>query len=95
MADEENKEDDRSWGIFLIPRDKAPDEGFMLTYGTHGGHIPTTEKGHAKAKWRAWWLPLKLTKTNHGKVLAPGGKSYRDSKDIHVLIQELVDDHVA
>lgn len=34
----------RAWGLYLIPRDKAPDEGWLIT------------KGYAC--WRAWRLPI-------------------------------------
>lgn len=46
----------RTWGLYFIPRDKAPDEGFLLTYTRKGGTTPGVQE-HRGARWKAWWLP--------------------------------------
>ena len=83
----------RTWGIFLIPRDKAPDEGFILCHGTHGGVRPVTDKGRGKSRWRAWWLPLRGTSPVTGEPnVVPEGPHYKHHHDIHALLDELTVD---
>lgn len=83
----------RLWCIALIPRDKLPDEGFMLAYTTRGGGVPQTEAGRKIARWRAWWLPLKGWDAEND-CPRPDGPHYRADKDIHNLIEELTEDYI-
>jgi hypothetical protein len=79
----------RTWGIFLIPRDKAPDEGFLLC------HTPASASGKRKARWRAWWLPLQGdSKITGEKGVVPEGPHYRAAPDINILLDTLIEDHV-
>lgn len=76
------------WGVFFIPRRLAPSEGFLLTHTTRGGHTPATDKGRAQSRWNAWWLPLD---DRHGPAAE---RSYRSSKSIDELIDQLAEDHI-
>lgn len=80
------------WGLFLAPRSQAPMTGFILTFGTHGANLPTTQEGITRARWRAWWLPLR--QDQGAGILVPTGPHYRAGKELVDLIEELTEDHI-
>ncbi len=89
MSLEPRPDVERLWGVFLIPRDKAPDEGFMLAHTSEGRSGPKR-----KPRWRAWWLPLRGRSEVTGEEnVVPLGSYYRADYDILKLLDTLAEDH--
>lgn len=84
-----SEEPTRTWGLFFIPRDKAPTEGFFLAHTSPGRSGPKRQ-----ARWRAWWLPLTgRSVVTREEAVIPEGPHYRANANLVSLLLELTEDH--
>lgn len=63
----------RTWGVYLIPRDKAPDEGFIIIRNTKA--------------WRLGWQAYRTTDCIDG--VPPKNKVYTAATTMEELVDQV------